>query len=227
MSSSNSPARVLRGDASSGAAGLAMPELRSGSWTRWGDGGVRGDDVTEQLLQRLAENTRRTARSQGYAVGWAEGRREAEHTARATADETARRAADDEARREAEHAAALAALRDAADQLVRQVDELCRTVDGQAATLALELTRELVGRASADAASHTVQRVLGLLPDHPVARVRLHPTVAACAGALRDSGVVVLPDPDLGSADAVVEADEYVVDLRVDTALARLKEVLS
>ncbi len=227
MSSSTSAARVLRGDASTDATGLLMPELRSGSWTRWGNGAVRGDDVTEQLLSTLAESTRQAARAQGYSVGWADGRRDAEASVREAAAETARRTAAEEVRREAEHAAALTALREAADQLVARVDDVCRTVDGQAAELALELTRELVGRAAPEAASHAVERVLGLLPDHPVVRVRFHPAVAACAGALRDRGVVVLPDPDLGPADAVVEADEYVVDLRVGAALDRLRDVLS
>ena len=226
MSSSTSADRVLRGDASTDAPGLLMPELRTGSWTRWGDGAVSGDHVTEQLLDRLAENTRQAARAQGYSVGWAEGRREAEDAARAAAAETERRTAEAEACRAAEHTTAMKALHQAADQLVGSVDAVCRTVDGQAASLALELTRELVGRAVPDAAEHAVERVLGLLPDHPVARVRLHPAVAAHATELRERGVVIVPDPELGPADAVVEADEYVVDLRVDTALTRLREVL-
>lgn len=224
MSSSSSPVRVLRGDASTGAAGLLMPELRADSWTRWGTGAVRGDDVTEQLLEGLAETARQAARAQGYAVGWAQGRSEAQSAARAVADQEARRCAEDRARREAEHAAALAALRRAADQLVSRIEEVCRAVDDQAAELALELTRELVGHSAAEAASHVVERVLALAPEHPVARVRLHPSVAAGAAALDQ--VVVVPDPDLGPADALVETDEYVVDLRVETALARLREVL-
>jgi flagellar assembly protein FliH len=227
MTSSSSAAQVLRGDASTDATGLLMPELRGGGWTRWGNGAVRGDDVTEQLLSTLAESTRQAARAQGYSVGWAEGRRDAEAAVAEAAAETARRTAAEETRRETEHAAALTALRAAAEQLVTRVDDVCRAVDGQAAELALELTRELVGRAVPEAASHAVERVLGLLPDHPVVRVRFHPAVAASAGVLRDRGVVVLADPDLGPADAVVEADDHVVDLRVDTALERLREVLS
>lgn len=232
MSSSTSEQRehrVLRGSGSAHASELRIPELRTGVWTRFGDSAAQGDEVTEQLLDRLAESTRSVARAQGYAVGWAQGRREAEVAARAEADETARREAALAEQRAVEHDAAVAALRAAAARLEEELVTVCRAVDEQAAGLALELTRELVGHAPADA-DHVVARVAGLLPDHPVVRVRLHPEVATDAGELREHGlsqVAVVADPELGRGDAVVEADDHVVDLRVGHALARLAEVLS
>ena len=63
---------------------LETPELRSGTWTRFGDRAVLGDAVTETALAALADSSRAVARSQGYAVGWAQGRREAAAEAAAT-----------------------------------------------------------------------------------------------------------------------------------------------
>lgn len=221
-----SESRVLRADTSPAAVGWSMPELRSGRWTRLGDRAVLGDDVTEQLLDGLARSTRDAARAQGYAVGWAEGRREAEGAAQRLADDVAARAEAEERRREAEHRTALAALEAAAAGLHERVVEVCTAVDAQAAGLALELTAELVGGAAADAAEHAVRRVVGLLPDHPVVRVRLHPDVVATATDLREQGVAIVADPSLEPGDALVEADTHVLDLRLAAALDRLREVL-
>ncbi len=223
--SSSTELRVLRGLSSDDATELRMPELRHGTWTRLGDGAVRGDDATELLLDRLAGATREAARAQGYAVGWAEGRHAAVAAAQAEAEQAASEAAAHEERRRVEHAAAVAALRAAAEHLHGELGRVCRAVDEQASGLALELTRELVGSAVPDA-EHVLARVLGLLPDHPVVRVRLHPEVAADAGELRGHGVSVVADPQLGRGDAVVEADDHVVDLRTAEALTRLREVL-
>ena len=109
---------------------LATPELRTGVWTRFGTSSVLGDAVTEETLSALAETTRTAARSQGYAVGWAEGRRAArdEADAAARAAEAARREAEDARARE--HAAAVAALELAAARLHEAVDGICATRRG-------------------------------------------------------------------------------------------------
>ncbi|HEY9562838.1 MAG TPA: hypothetical protein VIR30_03615, partial [Nocardioides sp.] len=73
---SSSEARVLRGPVD--VTVLPAPDLRAGEWTRFGSGNARGDAVTENTLAALADSTRDAARAQGYAVGWAEGRRRAE-----------------------------------------------------------------------------------------------------------------------------------------------------
>ncbi|KRF37461.1 hypothetical protein ASG94_09075 [Nocardioides sp. Soil805] len=174
----------------------------------------------------LVETTRSAARAQGYAVGWAEGRREAEAAVRAETDDLVRAAAAAEDRRAGEHAAALAALGEAAASLREELARTCRRVDEQAGGLALELTRALVGATTPDPA-HVLARVTGLLPEHAVCSVRLHPDVAATAGDLGALGISVVPDPALGPGDAVARADDHVVDLRVDEALARLREALS
>ena len=174
---------------------------------------------------QTVETSRAAAQAQGYAVGWAQGRREAAAAVAAQADELAARAAADEARREAEHAAAVAALREAAQAAHELLADACRRVGDQAGALALELTRALVGAAQPDPA-HVLGRVLGLLPEHAIVSVRLHPDVAALADDLRELSVAVVADPTLGRADAVAHADDHVVDLRVDEALARLAGVL-
>lgn len=223
-SSSDSPRADLA--AAAGSSGLTMRELGPVRWTRLGDQAVHGDEVTEQLLDRLAERARATASAQGYATGWAEGRRRGEASVRAAAARAAERSDAEEARREAEHITAMAALHEAAERLHGLVNDTCRRADEQAVTLALELTQELVGGSAPDR-EHVVRRVLDRLPDGPVATVRLHPGVAGDAAAITELGVPVVADASLGPADAVIETEDHLLDLRVETALARLREALS
>lgn len=206
---------------------LPLPDLRDGRWTRLGGRAVAGDQATEELLDGLAESTRRAARTQGYAVGWAEGRRAAVAAAGLEASAVTEQLAEDRRRQEQEHQETLEALRSLATELRAAMHETCTIVEGQAAELALQLTQELVGARAADAGSHAVARVTSLLPEHPVVRARLHPDVAASARSLVDAGVQVVADPGLGRADAVAETDTGVLDLRINTALERLREVLS
>ncbi|MBZ5737812.1 FliH/SctL family protein [Nocardioides mangrovi] len=207
------------------------PDLRTGVWTRLGDHRVLGDGATEAVLGSLAERTREAARAQGYAVGWSEGHqsglRRAADEAEVAREEAARR----EERREAEHAAAIAALARAAAELTRASAQVAAQIADQATDLALELTRELVGHeltVSADPGAGVVARVLSVLPRDPSTVVRLHPTIAgAVASELAEHGASVVPDPTLERHDAVVETAETAVDLRLGTALDRLREALS
>lgn len=174
---------------------------------------------------KTVEATHASARAQGYAVGWAQGRREAEAAVRAETEQLFTATAASEARREAEHAAAVAALREAAVAAGRAMAEACHRVDDQASILALELTRELVGTLGVDPV-HLLDRVIGLLPQHEVVSVHLNPAVAVIAGDLRDQGIAVVADPTLGVGDAIAHTADHVVDLRVAEAVARLAEVL-
>lgn len=208
---------------------LEMPELRYGEWTRRGGAAVLGDAATETMLGDLAERTREAAQAQGYAVGWAEGRRAAAAEALAVRDQVAAaRAAEDAVRRQ-EHADAMTALAQAAEQVRGLLGDLAGAIEAQATGLAWALTEELVGREvrSADSVD-TVRRVLAVLPDSPVATVSLHPSVVgdAVVQDLLARGVRVVPDPSLAPADALVEADGAVSDLRIDAALERVREVL-
>lgn len=213
-----------------GAGAVVTPELRVGRWTRLGGSSVLGDAVTESMLDGLATKAREAARAQGYAVGWAEGRRAAAEQA---ATEQAERSARDraaEARRQAEHDDAVAALGRAAEEVRMLLDELAGAVEAQASDLALALTAEIVGaRAASVTAADVVVRVLQVLPAVPIGRVRLHPALLADSAVqdLAERGLEVVADPALGRADALVESpDGSVTDLRVDAAMARVREVL-
>lgn len=227
--SSSPDARVFR-DAS--ATAVLGPELRSGTWTRFGAATVLGDAVTEDALSALAASTRTAAQAQGYAVGWAEGRRAAAQEAAHVAQQQAELAADAEARREAEHAAALHRLEAATRALEDAVAGAARAVEDRALTLARELTTLLVGhelRCTPDSGSDAVRRALVLVAAEPACRVRLHPLDAGsdAAAALTAQGLQVVPDAALDAGDVVVETDGGVLDGRVSAALARVRDVLT
>lgn len=221
MSSSSEASRVVP---------LAVPELRTGTWTRFGEASVLGDAVTEQTLAGLAESTRTAARSQGYAIGWAEGRRAAQTLAQESLARAEQDRAEAEARREQEHRAAVTALELAAAHLHDAVAQSCATVADQATELAFELTRELVGHELRNASgADVVRRALGAAPSTPLVRLRMHPLDASSPAArdLVERGVEVCADRSLGRGDVLVETDDQVLDLRVSTALARVREVLA
>jgi len=225
-------AAVLRGASADAASSMGTPELRSGSWTRFGDRSVLGDAVTEQVLSGLAESTRTAARSQGYAVGWAEGRREAAVEAAAVATVAEEQRCLAEAHRATEHQAAVDALTRAAAALQHTLADVSSRVEDQALVLARELTEMLVKhelRLSPDLGEDVVRRALSVLPAGLPVTLRLHPSVSGAAAVheLIAQGVRVVSDHALQPGDAVVEADDHVIDLCIDTALARLREVLS
>lgn len=210
---------------------VETPDLRTGVWTRLGDSAVLGDAVTEAALSGLAERTHSAARSQGYAVGWAEGRQEALVRASEAAALAEQRHRDEEDRREREHRAAVAALAEAADALRDATRQATTRIADQATDLAFELTRELVGHelsVAADPGAAVIARVLAALPDDQGVVVRVHGAAAAsgAAGLLVEHGVRLVVDPGLGRGDAIVETDSAAVDLCVTSALERLREVL-
>jgi len=206
---------------------LVTPELRTGEWTRFGSDRVLGDAVTERAFSALAETTKAAARAQGYSVGWAEGQRKARDEAALEAVRTEELRLAEEASRRAEHAAALHALAVAAEDLRSATARACAAIEDQASELAWELTRELLGHELSVGGVDVVRRVLNLLPDQPVVAVRLHPDDIASAVELAEGGVPLLADPSLRRGDALVEAADHVLDLRLDVALDRVREVLS
>lgn len=232
MMNSSTEAAVVRGAAAAGAATLVAPELRSGTWTRLGDRSVLGDAVTEQTLSSLAETAQSAARAQGYAIGWAEGRREAAASARETAELVAAQIGEVEQRRAQEHRLALDALMQAAHLLHDSVQSVCTSVEDRATHLAMDLTEQLVGHelaVSADPGADVIARVLALMPREPVAFLHLAPAdvPVTTVPELAALGVEVVADPTLSCGDALLIADDHVVDLRVSSALDRLREVLA
>lgn len=231
-SSSETGVRAREHDAPTELAPLATPELRTGQWTRFGAASVLGDAVTEETLSALAERTRTAARSQGYAVGWADGKRTAAEQARQQAEAVAAQHTEAEARRDAEHRAAVAALQLAATRVADTIESLSAAVEEHASGLAWELTHELVGHELRSCTGpEVVRRALQLAPTEPVTRLRLHPDqladlTAADLAELAERGVVVVADHALPWGDALVEADDHVIDARISTALERVREVL-
>jgi len=221
---------------SSSFAPLATPELRSGDLTRFGDASALGDAVTEHVLGNLVAEARQAARAQGYAVGWAEGRRAAAAQAAQEAAEREEQAAAQRARAEREHLELLRSVAAAAQALAGAADEARARVEDQALDLARELTETLVGhelRSAPDTAADVAARVLAEAPAGAAYELRVHPATAAAltgaelASAFTETGVRIVADPALAFADAVVEIDDRVLDLRVSAALERVREVLS
>jgi flagellar assembly protein FliH len=201
---------------------LPLPDLPAADWTD-------ANELARTVLGGLAESARAEAQAQGYAVGWARGRRDAQVAATAAAEqaEHARREAED--RREREHAAAVTALRRAAGQVRGLLTELCTTIEEQGTDLAWAITETLLARELTTLTdADVVRRVLAVLPGSPTATVRLHPSVAGSVDAaeLKEAGLVVVADHALDHADAVVEADGAVTDLRIADAMDRLREAL-
>ena len=208
---------------------LATPELRSGTWTRFGGASVLGDAVTEETLNALAESTRTAARSQGYAIGWAEGQRAARTAAAAEAELVEDRRRAEDLHRSQEHAAALDALVAAAGELRAEAARVAAVLAEEASGLALDLTRTILGPLARDL--DPVRRALDLTPDGDLARLVLNPEDAAAitpeqTATLAGLGVNVITDATLARGDAIAEATEHVLDLRIGAALERVAEVL-
>lgn len=205
-------------------------DLRQGTWTRLGPENALGDVASERTLAGVAEQARASARAQGYSVGWAQGRREAAAEARAAAEAEAQRLALAEERRETEHREAVQALVTAAQELRAALAHTTDRVEEQATDLAWALTEQLVGHEVRGAtAADVVRRVLELAPSGEVVQVHLHPDHLGDPEltTLKEHGVRCVGDPTMGRLDAVVHVDDHALDLRVSTALVRVREVLS
>ena len=236
MTNSSSEAPAAGGTAVIGsqepvrALAFTQRELRTGEWTRLGNGAVLGDPVTEHTLSTLVVETRAAARTQGYATGWAEGRRAAEEQARVAEAEAAERRRRDDEHREAEHRAAVQSLLRAAAALEESTAATCARVETHAVRLAAQLTEALVGHELSVAETPglgAVRRALALVPGEPVTRIRVSPAEASTLELAELAGAaVVVPDASLARGDALVETATAVVDARVSTAVQRVLEVL-
>lgn len=234
MTSSSTEAAIVRGLEGSAVCTPGLGgDLRRGTWTRMGGSTVLGDAVTEATLTGVAESVRAAARAQGYAVGWAEGRRAAEESARADAERAADRRAEADAQRAVEHDRAVAALRAAAQRLDERAGEVCAAVEARALEIALTLAEAVVGRevALGDSAD-AVRRALSLVPAGATVTVRLHPLDRAGldTSALAEPGshcLTLRDDPAMTRGDAVAETETGVVDAGVAAALDRVREVLA
>lgn len=231
MTSTSTDGVVVKGLPSRDDEGCAQHDLRTGTWTRLGSTGVLGDAVTERVLDGLAERSHQAARAQGYAQGWAEGRRLAlaQAAEAAEADRAAREA--DRRTRHAEQSALLAALDSALAQLATRTAEAVAEVAGDAVELALTLAEAVVGRELAtavDPGADALRRALRVIDPAVTTTVRLHPADRATLDPqlLAGRDVVLVDDPGLARGDAVAETPETLVDATIGAALERVREVL-
>jgi flagellar assembly protein FliH len=183
----------------------------------------------------LAE-ARSAAQAQGYAAGWAEGRRQAAEAARVAAEqaeaETHRLAAE----RTAAVDRAAAAVAAAATALERQLGPAVAAAEEAILRAAVELTETLVGHELAVSRSpgeDALRRALSLTPANRPVTVRLHPDDHAALAGPGPAGrevdgrpVTLLPDPALRPGDAIADCDATTIDARLGAALARVREVL-
>lgn len=231
MTSTSSDPVVLRDvPAERLGAGPVGTDLRTGRWTRFGSDAVLGDDATEAALGSLVDAAGGAARAQGYAMGWAEGRRAA--LARAEADRAERARVHD-----TEHAGAVAEVVSTADALLRAADRLhaesrahLDALAGAAVDLALRLAEAVLDRelqVATDPGRDALRRALAALPEPGPVTVRLHPDDLAALGpdAVQDR-VAVRADATLARGDAVAETGTCTVDATIAGALARAREVL-
>jgi flagellar assembly protein FliH len=193
------------------------------------------DPAVGRAMDELADVVRRAARSEGYAAGWAEGRRAAAARAVEDAEAADRDRRAEAARTAAALRAALTALAAAAEELERRTAPVVTELADAVLETALALAEALLGREldlSATPAMDAVRRALALAPtDRPVT-VRLHPQDAATvAGVLAHTPlprpVTVVPDAEVERHGAVVACDATLIDAQLGPALARVREVLA
>jgi flagellar assembly protein FliH len=211
---------------------VTTPDLRSGRWTRHVgatlSGAGLGDDVTEGTLAVAADEARRVARAQGWSTGWAEGVQAGREAADRDAERRAELARQEQAVLRAELAGSAQALVDAARALERGLSTLEQQTTTTALDLAFAVTAAVLGETAASQLPQEVlRRALAEVRRGETAVVRLAPTVCDAVDVTDLPGTVtVRADVALGLGDAVVDLPDSVVDLRVDTALDRVREVL-
>ena len=231
--STSSEGRLLTGpDATEARPADGGPDLRTGAWTRLGGDRVLGDRVTENVLGGLGEQVLRAARAQGYAAGWAEGRRRAAEQVEDDRVERLRLAEEDRLNTQVARDKALVALARATDDFHEQLATSYDELTAHAVTLALEIAEAVVGRElaiSADPGADAVRRALRKVPPTAAVTVRLNPDDRAVLDltALGDRRITLVDDPALARGDAVLETDTGIVDATIAAALTRVREVLA
>jgi flagellar assembly protein FliH len=185
-------------------------------------------------LDALAASVRRDARAEGYARGWAEGRRAAEAQASVEAHAAATDRAAEAAHAAASLNAALSALATAASALEARAVAPAAELTDAVVTGAFELATALLGREltlAAEPGLDAIRRALVLVPENRPVCARLNPddasvTRAGLASAELGREVLIVADPSVEPGGAVVDCDATRVDAQLGTALERVREVL-
>jgi flagellar assembly protein FliH len=181
----------------------------------------------------VSASIREEACAQGYAAGYAEGRR----AAAAAADEAEQRRAAELAgldrRRAAEFARALGALDGAAAGLERDAAVAAERAEQILVEAAFALAEAVLGRElelAADPGLDAVRRALALAPQGRPVTVRVNPADARALGEAADwqggRQVTVVADSSVAAGDCVADCDAAHIDARIGPALDRVREVL-
>lgn len=192
------------------------------------------DPLQRSGIDQLAAVARQDARAEGYAVGWAQGRRAAEEAAQREALLTEVERAEYAARAANELTCALRALSAAADALEGRAVTPAEALGAEIVAGAFELARALLGREltlATDPGMDAIRRALALAPENRPVTARLHPddaSVARAGLATADLGrdVLIVADPTIERGGAVVDCDATRVDAQLGPALERVREVL-
>jgi flagellar assembly protein FliH len=192
----------------------------------------RGALVPDELVAEA----RATARAQGYAAGWAEGKRQATAAAQTSLDHAAVTAATATADLATRLDRTLTAVAGAARSLEQRAAQTSAEAAELILSAGLALAEALVGHelaVSRTPGEDAVRRALALAPIGRPVLVRLHPAdhaVLAAAGAQREVDgrtVTLLADPVVGPGDAVAECDATTIDARLGAALDRVRDLLT
>ncbi|HTW97997.1 MAG TPA: FliH/SctL family protein, partial [Acidimicrobiales bacterium] len=155
-------------------------------------------------------------------VGYEEGRRLAADEAQAAA----RRAAVEFEERVRD---AVAFLENAALFVRAQLsDELDRLAKG-ATSLALGLTEAILQRELAlsdDPGAEAITRALALVPSDAAAIARCNPEDLGLIGEIDSDTLKLVPDDSVGRGGCLLDTGSTLVDARIETALARVREIL-
>lgn len=233
MTSTSSEPVVLRGVDTAPVPSLdGSSDLRRGRWTRLGDGAIRGDAVTEAALADLTERSRMAARAQGYAAGWAEGRRKAVEDAEQ--ERLERTMALDAAAAQARRAQTglVAGLTAAVERVGVDVTERWDELKDHALDLALLVAEAVLQRELAvvdDVAAEALRRALADIPVTTSVAVRLNPVDLGGLDprVVAERPVRLVADATVGTGEAYVETETSTVDATISGALQRVREALT
>lgn len=214
------PSRVLRGTDAASVSAVPLDGLL--------------DPMQRAALDALSTTARAAAQAEGYARGWAEGRRSADAAAALEAEAVAAAIAATESAAAASLASALSALSLAAASLEARAVVPASELSAAVVAGAFELAQALLGRElalAADPGLDAIRRALVLLPENRPVTARLNPddasvTRSGLSTAALGRDVLIVADPAVEPGGAIVECDSSRVDAQLGPALERVREVL-
>lgn len=183
------------------------------------------------------ERAKQSARTAGYAEGWAQGQRAAAQEAQVAAERARAVEQAHDQRRAAALAQSVNALGRAVTNLETQLMPTMTELQEAVLAHAFELAEAIVGRAVDDPegrGADALRRAMNAAPDQGPITVSLHPEdYHNLVGEDRDADynyqgrpVHLRPEPSLRPGDAVAETGTTTVDASIAAAVQRAREAL-